>query len=46
MGETPKSIQMTTALHAYLVSHGTPPDAIQRALIDETRVLGNISVPS
>ncbi len=44
MGETPKSIQMTTALHAYLVSRGTPPDEIQRALIDETRVLGNISV--
>jgi len=44
MGETPKSIRMTTALHAYLVSHGTPPDEIQRALIDETRVLGNISV--
>ena len=44
MGETPKSIQMTAALHAYLVSHGTPPDEIQRALIDETQVLGNISV--
>ncbi len=44
MGEAPKSIQMTTALHAYLVSHGTPPDEIQRALIDETRMLGNISV--
>jgi hypothetical protein len=44
MGEAPKSIQMTAALHAYLVSHGTPPDEIQRALIDETRALGNISV--
>ena len=44
MGETPKSIQMTAALHAYLVSHGTPPDEIQRALIDETQLLGNISV--
>jgi caffeoyl-CoA O-methyltransferase len=44
MGETPKSIRMTAALHAYLVSHGTPPDEIQRALIDETRVLGDISV--
>jgi len=44
MGEEPKSIQMTAALHAYLVSHGTPPDEIQRALIDETRVLGDISV--
>jgi caffeoyl-CoA O-methyltransferase len=44
MGEAPKSIQMTTALHAYLVSHGTPPDEIQRALIDETTALGNISI--
>ena len=44
MGEAPKSIRMTTALHAYLVSHGTPPDEIQRALIDETRALGDISV--
>jgi caffeoyl-CoA O-methyltransferase len=42
--KAPKSIQMTAALHAYLVSHGTPPDEIQRALIDETRVLGDISV--
>jgi caffeoyl-CoA O-methyltransferase len=44
MEKAPKSIQMTAALHAYLVSHGTPPDEIQRALIDETRVLGDISV--
>ncbi len=44
MGEVPKSIQMTPALHAYLVSHGTPPDEIQRALIAETQALGNISV--
>ena len=44
MGKDPKSVRMTTALHAYLVSHGTPPDEIQRALIDETQVLGNISV--
>ena len=44
MDEVPKSIQMTPALHAYLVSHGTPPDEIQRALIAETQALGNISV--
>ncbi len=43
MGKAPKSIQMTVALHAYLVSHGTPPDEIQRALIDETQVLGDVS---
>jgi caffeoyl-CoA O-methyltransferase len=44
MGKAPKSVQMTAALHAYLVSHGTPPDEIQRALIDETRALGDTSV--
>lgn len=44
MSDAPKSVQMTAALHAYLVSHGTPPDDIQRALIDETQALGNISI--
>jgi len=44
MSDAPKSIQMTAALHAYMVAHGTPPDEIQRGLINETRVLGNISV--
>jgi caffeoyl-CoA O-methyltransferase len=44
VSEAPKSIQMTTALHAYMVAHGTPPDEIQRALIEETQVLGDISV--
>ena len=44
MSEAPKSIQMTAALHAYMVAHGTPPDEIQRGLIDETRVLGDISI--
>jgi caffeoyl-CoA O-methyltransferase len=44
VSEAPKSIQMTTSLHAYMVAHGTPPDEIQRALIEETQVLGDISV--
>lgn len=44
MSDAPKSVQMTAALHAYLVSHGTPPDDIQRALIDETQALGSISI--
>ncbi|MBW2494656.1 MAG: class I SAM-dependent methyltransferase [Deltaproteobacteria bacterium] len=35
---------MTEALHAYLVSHGTPPDEIQRELIDETHALGNVAI--
>jgi caffeoyl-CoA O-methyltransferase len=42
--EEPKTVQMTAELHAYLVSHGTPPDEIQRSLIDETRALGDASV--
>ena len=44
MDKTPKSIQLTAALHAYLVSHGTPPDEIECELIDETHALGNIAV--
>ncbi|MCZ6782289.1 MAG: class I SAM-dependent methyltransferase [Proteobacteria bacterium] len=37
MTDRPKSIQLTPELHEYLVAHGTPPDAIQRELIEETR---------
>lgn len=44
MGEAPKSVQLTAALHAYLVSHGTPPDEIQSGLIEETHELGNIAI--
>ncbi len=44
MGETPKFVPMSAELHAYLVSHGSPPDEIQRALIDETHALGSISI--
>jgi len=44
MDKTPKSIQLTAALHAYLVSHGTPPDEIECELIDETHALGDIAV--
>ncbi|HXV35933.1 MAG TPA: SAM-dependent methyltransferase, partial [Myxococcota bacterium] len=40
----PKSVAMTEPLYAYLVEHGTPPDAIQRALIEETRALGSVAV--
>jgi caffeoyl-CoA O-methyltransferase len=42
--KTPKSIQLTAALHAYMVAHGTPPDEIQRELIDETHALGDIAI--
>lgn len=31
-----QSLQMTPALHQYLVAHGMPPDEVQRDLISET----------
>ena len=34
---TPKGIGLTEELHQYLLAHGTPPDAVQQGLIDETR---------
>jgi caffeoyl-CoA O-methyltransferase len=39
-----KSLGLAPELHAYLVAHGTPPDAVQRELIAETARLGQISV--
>jgi caffeoyl-CoA O-methyltransferase len=39
----PKSFFLTPELHEYLVAHGTPPDDVQRALIDETQALGDVS---
>ena len=33
----PKSFTLSPEVHAYLVAHGTPPDAVQQALIEETR---------
>lgn len=36
----PKSFFLTPEVHAYLVAHGTPPDAVQQALIAETQRLG------
>jgi caffeoyl-CoA O-methyltransferase len=39
----PKSFFLTEAAHAYLVAHGTPPDDVQRALIEETSKLGGIA---
>jgi len=35
---------MSAELHAYLVSHGSPPDEVQRALIDETHALGSVAI--
>ena len=39
----PKSFLLTAELSAYLVGHGTPPDALQLELIEETRALGAVS---
>jgi caffeoyl-CoA O-methyltransferase len=38
-----KHLAITPALHDYLVEHGAPPDAVQRALIDATAKLGPIA---
>jgi caffeoyl-CoA O-methyltransferase len=35
----PKSFFLTPEIHAYVVEHGTPPDAVQQALIEETAQL-------
>lgn len=42
--DLPKSFHLLPAVHEYLVAHGTPPDALQRELIEETRRLGGISL--
>src|SRR5216683_2773950 len=39
----PKSFLLTPELAEYLVGHGSPPDAVQLALIDETRKLGAVA---
>jgi caffeoyl-CoA O-methyltransferase len=40
----PKSFFLGAEVHGYLVEHGTPPDAVQQALIEETAALGGISM--
>jgi caffeoyl-CoA O-methyltransferase len=39
----PKSFLLSAELADYLVNHGTPPDAVQRALIEETAALGAVA---
>jgi caffeoyl-CoA O-methyltransferase len=39
----PKSFNVSPELHSYLIAHGTPPDEVQQALIDETAALGAIA---
>lgn len=43
MTDAPKA-PLGAELHAYLVEHGTPPDALQRELMEETRALGGLAV--
>src|SRR3954463_6642787 len=44
MADSPKSFFLSPEIHQYLVAHGTPPDAVQQALIEETAALGGISM--
>ena len=44
MADAPKSFHLSPEIHGYIVAHGTPPDAIQQELIEETRKLGGISL--
>jgi caffeoyl-CoA O-methyltransferase len=39
----PKSFFLSPEISEYLIAHGTPPDDIQRALIEETSRLGRVS---
>jgi caffeoyl-CoA O-methyltransferase len=39
----PKSFQLSAEIHDYLIAHGSPPDDIERALIEETAALGDIA---
>ncbi len=37
MADQPKSFNLSPEIHEYVVAHGTPPDDVQRWLIDETK---------
>jgi caffeoyl-CoA O-methyltransferase len=37
VADPPKSFYLSPPIHDYLVAHGTPPDEVQRWLIDETK---------
>ena len=41
MADSPKSFFLSPEIYDYVVAHGTPPDAAQQALIDETAKLPN-----
>jgi caffeoyl-CoA O-methyltransferase len=40
----PKSFQLSPEIHAYLVDHGSPPDEVQRELIEQTSALGPVAM--
>lgn len=39
----PKTVAVTPEVHEYLLAHGTPPDGVQRKLIEATAELGRAS---
>src|SRR5689334_24662600 len=43
MAGAPKSFFLTPEAADYLVAHGTPPDDVQRDLIEETAKLGGVA---
>jgi caffeoyl-CoA O-methyltransferase len=44
MADAPKSFFLSPAIQQYLIEHGSPPDRVQKALIEETAALGGISM--
>jgi caffeoyl-CoA O-methyltransferase len=44
MADPNKSFLLGPEIHGYIVAHGTPPDAVQQELIEETSKLGGISL--
>jgi len=44
MADAPKSFFLSPEIQQYLIGHGSPPDAVQLALIEETTALGGISM--
>jgi caffeoyl-CoA O-methyltransferase len=44
MADAPKSFFLSPEIHRYLIEHGTEPDLVQQALIEETAGLGGISM--
>ncbi len=44
MSGDPKSFHLSPEIHEYLVTHGTPPDAVLRELIEETKRVGPLAI--